>query len=119
MKLRQILAGLILLAILAASFTACEKNGGVPDGIYSCIAADTGEMYTFSGRTVRVTLFIMGNITENHEGTYRLENGVITMDFPTDAYGLYSGSFSFSAAEDGSSITIGDATFKKEAASEG
>ena len=113
MKLLRILAGLLALVFLMSVLTACG-NGGVPDGIYSCIKSDTGEMYTFQGRKVRVTLFIMGNITENHEGKYKLKDGYITMEFPTDDYNTYSGTYSFSVAEDGSSITIAGDVFTRE-----
>ena len=104
----------LVLGLLLILTVSCSKSGGVPDGVYSCIEADTGEMYTFSGRDVRVTLFIMGNITENHLGTYRLKDGTISFEFPTDDYGIYGGTFSFEAAEDGSYIVIDGVTFKKE-----
>ncbi len=107
--------GMILLLL---SLLACTKNGGIPDGIYSCIEADTGEMYTFSGTKVTVTLFIMGNVTEHHIGRYSVEDGMITMEFPTDPYGIYSGSFAFTLSEDGTTLTIGDDVFVLETVGE-
>ena len=115
-------AALLLVGVLIIAFTfsfvSCRRNGGVPDGAYSCIEADTGEMYTFSGREVRVTLFIMGNAVENHVGTYKVKDGMIEMEFPTDKDGIYTGTYSFSMAEDGSSITIADTEFTREGGKE-
>ena len=104
----------ICLILLSISAVSCTKSGGVPDGMYSCIEADTGELYTFTGKKVSVTLFIMGNVTEHHIGTYSVSDGIITMDFPTDSYGIYSGTYSFSISEDGMLLTIGDDVFKRE-----
>lgn len=114
MKGKRMLAFCLFILMLAVLLAACSRSGGVPDGVYSCIEADTGEMYTFTGKHVRVTLFIMGNITEDHSGTYRVKDGTITMKFPTDADGIYAGSYSYSISEDGSTITIGDMIYTKE-----
>lgn len=95
------------------SGVSCEDSETVPDGIYSCIEADTGERYIFSDGKVRVTLYLMGQVRENHVGTYSLKDGVITFDFPTDKDRIYSVSHSFSIAEDGQSITIGDDVFAR------
>ena len=109
--LAALLAAVLLLFSLSA-LTGCGRQ--VPDGAYSLIWADTGEIYTFSGREVRVTLFIMGNATENHVGTYRISGGEITFDFPTDADGVFSGTFPFAYAEDGSSVTISGVEYVRE-----
>lgn len=109
--LAAFLAAVLLLFSLSV-LTGCGKQ--VPDGAYSLIWADTGEIYTFSGREVRVTLFIMGNATENHVGTYRISGGEIIFDFPTDVDGIFSGTFPFSYAEDGSSVTISGVEYLRE-----
>ena len=109
---------MVITALILISLLSCTKNGGVPDGIYSCVVADTGEVYTFSGTEVTVTLFIMGNVTEHHTGRYSVEEGIITMEFPTDPYGIYSGSFAFTLSEDGTTLTIGDDVFSLETVGE-
>lgn len=104
---------LLLLSLCLLTLPACEASEVVPDGIYSCIEADTGERYIFSGDQVRVTLYLMGQVTENHVGTYFLKDGQITFSFPTDKDGIYSKTLAFSIAEDGQSITIGKDVFRR------
>ena len=106
----------VLMAVIGLCLIllpACEASEIVPDGIYSCIEADTGERYIFSGDQVRVTLYLMGQVTENHVGTYFLKDGRITFHFPTDKDGIYSKTLAFSISEDGQSITIGKDVFKR------
>ena len=110
---RTLCAGLALLFILLIC-VSCDRNGGIPDGTYSCIEADTGEMYIFSGKKVQVKLYIMGNVTEDHSGTYRVKDGKITMSFPSDRYDIYNGTFDYALSEDGKTLTISGEEFARQ-----
>lgn len=118
MAKRIVTFGLMLLMLLSvsASVVACadEEKNTVPEGTYSCIAADTGEKYIFKGRTVRVMLYIMGKTAIDYSGTYRLKDGEITFDFPKDVDDIYNGTFRYELSEDGTSIVIGETVFTKE-----
>lgn len=103
---------LLLVGTLLISLASCAA-GGVPDGTYSCVAADTGEVYIFEGSKVRVTLYLLGNATEDYTGSYSVEGDSITFRFPQDKDGIYSGTFSYSIADDGESITIDGQPFVK------
>ena len=113
----RVCCALLLLTAFLCGLISCNRNGGIPDGAYSCIEADTGEMYTFCGKEVWATLFIMGNVTENHVGTYRAEDGKITMNFPTDSDKIYTGTFDYTLSEDGKTLVLAGIEFKKEVTS--
>ena len=101
---------LLLLTVLQV-LTGCGMR---LDGTYSCMAADTGEAYTFDGNRVTVVLYVMGKTFVEYSGTYRIRENEITFAFPEDKEEIYNGTFAFSASADGSSIEIGETTFVKD-----
>ena len=106
---RTVCAVMILLCVLPL-LTGCGMR---LDGTYSCMAADTGEAYTFDGNRVTVVLYVMGKTLVEYSGTYRIRENKITFTFPEDKEDIYNGTFAFSISSDGSSIEIGETTFVK------
>ena len=97
----------VTLFLLAAS---CGKEKGPLDGIYACVAADTGEVYTFSGNKVNIKLYIMGSVAVDYDGKYEIRDGMITFDFPKDTDNIYNGKQTVEILEDGAKLRIGDVT---------
>ncbi len=101
-----IILSLIFIGTLSASLFSCKKGERVPDGVYSGVVSDCGEVYTFQGRKVRLESYLLGSVAVDLSGTYKLSGDEITFHFPDDDLGVYSRTLKFSIAEDGGSITI-------------
>lgn len=124
---RGLIAVLAVFLVLALVAVILDQLGILPafgvdhglSGVYSCVAADTGDVYTFhpSGK-VRVQLFFGGTPAIDYTGTYRLDEkkGEITFDFPEDREKFYTGTFSFSSEEDGKKLIIDGVTFTADPA---
>ena len=106
------LAALFLLLLLLPLVSACAGDGPL-DGTYSCVAADTGEVYTFKGNKVNIRLYIMGAKAVDYDGTYKIKDGMIIFDFPKDTDNIYTGRQSVEILDDGEKLRIGDVTFEK------
>lgn len=113
MKRFFILTMLIVLIVVSLTFLySCAQGERVPDGIYSGIAGDCGEEYTFNGRRVRIVSYLLGNVAFDYSGTYTISGDEITFRFPDDEDGLYSRTLKFALSEDGKSITIDGDVFR-------
>ena len=108
-----ILLVILALTLSAALFSCGDTGERVPDGTYSGVAADFGEVYTFKGKKVRVVAYLFGEIAEQHDGAYTLTGDSITFRFPTDEDGIYSRTLTYAISEDGDSITIDGDVFRR------
>ena len=113
MKNRILKTAVLMLAVITLLLlvSACEEEKGPLDGIYACVAADTGEVYTFSGNKVNVKLYLMGSVAVDYNGTYEIRDGMIIFDFPKDTDNIYTGQQTVEILEDGAFLRIGDVTF--------
>lgn len=104
---------LLLITILLFSFTACKTREKL-SGTYSCIAAETGEEYIFSGiSNVRIRLYVMGEVVLDLRGTYQISGDFITFSLRNDSDGAYNGIHSFEKI-DGNSIRIDEGIYTKD-----
>ncbi len=115
--LSLILACVLIVGALLA-LTSCAKQ---LSGTYELDAVVASKSYKFSGNKVTITVSAVAGDDIVYSGTYEIaedEDGdqTITFTFSTDKEGAdeYSGTVSFSEAEDGSYIKIGGIKYKKK-----
>lgn len=109
----KLLSVLLVAAMLGTLLTAC---GNTLDGTYKADAFGSGMAYTFDGKSVTLNVTVLGTVIATVEGTYEIEDGYITMTFAgeDESAQAYSGTFEFSADEDGDSIKIGVVEYERE-----
>ncbi len=109
----KLLSVVLILTMLIPLLTAC---GNTLDGTYKADVFGSGMSYTFSGNKVTLNVTVLGAVIATVDGTYEIEDGKITLTFSGEDESAeeYSGTFEFSADEDGDSITIGIVEYEKE-----
>ena len=93
-KTTKILALVLVVAMLGCMLAACGKK---LSGKYSMEAFGTGATMDFSGSKVTITVKLVGKELASVDGTYKIEDDQITLNFESDEDDVnkYNGTFDF------------------------
>ena len=111
MKAKRILAAALAIALTLCLLCAC---GNTLSGTYK-----TAELFgsytsvTFSGSKLTISTFLAGNQVSTAKGTYKIEDGSITITLSEGESSELNGTLSFAKNDDGT-IKIGLLTFTKQ-----
>lgn len=109
----KLLSVVLILTMLIPLLTAC---GNTLKGTYTAEVFGSGMSYTFDGKSVTLDVTALGAVIVTLEGTYEIEDGKITLTFAGEEEDAkqYSGTFDFTANDDGNSIKIGIVEYERE-----
>jgi len=110
-KATKLLALTLALVMVLSMLAAC---GTRLNGTYRAEVLGNGMSYSFKGSSVTLNVSLLGTVVASVEGTYKIEDGKITLSFSGDAEEAkeYSGTFDFVQNEN--SIKIGMFEYVKD-----